>query len=122
MNSSVEQQTSSFDLIKWIVVTTLIVIGVYGNHYFSDQSILYRVIGLLILAGVAWTVAITTVKGRAFWVLLKESNIERRKVIWPTKQETMYTTGIVLLVVFFAGLLMFVLDFVLNWIVSSILG
>lgn len=122
MNSNVEQQTTAFDLVKWVIVTTLVAVGVYGNHYFSDQSILYRVIGLLILAGVAWTVAITTVKGRAFWVLLKESNVERRKVVWPTKQETMYTTGIVLLVVFFAGLLMFVLDFVLNWIVSSILG
>jgi preprotein translocase subunit SecE len=103
-------------------VIALVVVGVYGNHHFSDQSLLYRVIGLLILAGVASVVAFNTAPGRAFLILLKESRVEIRKVIWPTKQETMYTTGIVFLVVFFAGLLMFGLDFVLNWIVSSVLG
>lgn len=122
MNSSVEQQTSAFDFIKWVIVAVLVVVGVYGNHHFSDQPILYRVLGLLILGAVAAVVAFNTAPGRNFWILLKESRVEIRKVIWPTKQETMYTTGIVLLVVFFAGLLMFMLDFVLNWIVSSILG
>lgn len=122
MNTSAEQQSSSFDFIKWVIVVALIVVGVYGNHHFADQSLLYRVVGLLILAGVASVVAFNTAPGRAFLVLLKESRVEIRKVVWPTKQETMYTTGIVFLVVLFAGLLMFGLDFVLNWIVSSVLG
>lgn len=122
MNSSVEQPKSSFDILKWVAVAALVVVGVYGNHHFSDQSILYRVIAELALGAVAVMIAFSTAPGREFWVLLKESRVEIRKVIWPTKQETMYTTGIVLLVVLFAGLLMFFLDLFLNWIASSILG
>jgi preprotein translocase subunit SecE len=122
MNSSVEQPTSSFDVIKWIVVTALVAAGVYGNHYFSDQSLLYRVIGLLALGAVAIVVALNTASGRDFWFLLRESRVEIRKVIWPTRQETLYTTGIVLFVVLVAGLLTFGLDLILNWIISSVLG
>ena len=70
--------------------------AVVGNSYFADQSLLYRVLGILALGAVAGLVALQTAKGAAFWTLVKGSRTEIRKVVWPTRQETVQTTMIVL--------------------------
>ncbi len=111
-----------FDGAKWLLVTALIGVGVYGNYYFSEESLLYRVIGLLVLAGVAAFVALQTGKGQAFWSLLTEARAEIRKVVWPTRQETVQTTLIVVAVVFFMSLLLWGIDSLLGWIISSFIG
>ena len=50
---SADATTSRFDGLKWAVVFALVAVGVVGNSYFSDQSLLYRVLGLLALAAIA---------------------------------------------------------------------
>ena len=92
---SVETTASRFDPLKWIVVFILVAIAVVGNSYYSDQSLLYRVLGILAVAAVAGLVALQTAKGAAFWALVKGSRTEIRKVVWPTRQETVQTTMIV---------------------------
>ena len=44
---SAEQDTGRFDTLKWAVVVALLAAGIVGNSYFSDQSLLYRVLGLI---------------------------------------------------------------------------
>ena len=56
---------SRLDGLKWVVVTLLVAAGVGGNMYFSDESLLYRVIALLVLAVVAGFVAAQTSRGAA---------------------------------------------------------
>ena len=60
----------------------LVACGV-GNSYFSDQSLLYRVLGISLLPLVAGLVALQTAKGAAFWELVKGSRTEIRKVVGP---------------------------------------
>jgi len=113
---------SSLDWLKWLVVVTLVAAGVVGNWYYGDQSLLYRVLALVVLAALAAFVALQTERGRAAWQLMKDARAEIRRVVWPKRPETVQTTGIVLMLVVVFGLILWLLDTVLGWIVSNVIG
>jgi len=122
MSAKAEAKEGRFDALKWLVVVLLVALGVVGNQYFAAEPVLYRVLVLLVLAALASYVAFQTLKGRAFFVLLKEARTEIRKVVWPTRQETTQTTLIVVAVVLVMALLLWGLDTLLGWLVSLIVG
>jgi len=122
MNPKAEVHDPRFDLLKWLVVIALVVAGVVGNQYYSDSSILYRVVALLVIATIDIYVGLQTAQGRSFFVLLKGARIEALKVVWPTRQETMQTTLIVVAVILVMALLLWGLDSLLGWLVSLIAG
>ena len=122
MNVKPEAKDTRFDMLKWLVVAALVVVGVVGNQYFSAEPILYRVLALLVISAVAGLIGLQTSKGQAFWVLAKEARVEIRKVVWPTRQETTQTTLIVVAVVLVMALLLWGLDSLLGWLVSLIVG
>lgn len=122
MNAKAEANESRFDILKWLLVAVVVVVGVVANQYYSAQPLLYRVLGILVLAAVAGFVVLQTVKGRAFFTLAKEARAEIRKVVWPTRQETTQTTMIVVAVVLVMALLLWGLDSLLGWLVSMIVG
>jgi len=122
MIAKAEGKKNPLDTLKWLTVLALIASGVVGNQYFSAESILYRVMGLLALAALALLVALQTAKGRQFFALLKAARGEIRKVVWPTRQETTQTTLIVVAVVLVVALLLWGLDSLLGWLVSFIVG
>jgi preprotein translocase subunit SecE len=119
---SAEASSSRFDNVKWVLIVILVAAGVYGNSYFADQSLLYRVLGLLALGMVAAMIALQTSQGAAFWTLTKESRTEIRKVVWPTRQETLQTTMIVVAFVLVVALILWGLDSLLGWLVSLVIG
>ncbi len=122
MNAKAEAKDSRFDVLKWLVVAALVVIGVFGNQYFSVEPLLYRVLALLVMAVVAAFVALQTSRGQSFFALAKEARAEIRKVVWPSRQETRLTTLIVVAVVLVMALLLWGLDSLLGWLVSLIVG
>jgi preprotein translocase subunit SecE len=122
MNSKVETESNRFDGLKWLLVVVLVAAGVGGNIYFGGQSLLYRVIALLILAIAAIAIALQTAKGAEFWKLAKEARVEIRKVVWPTRQEATQTTLIVFGFVLLMALILWGLDTLVGWAASSILG
>ncbi len=122
MNSKVTSEGSKLDALKWLVVIAIVAVGVVGNSVFSGESLLYRVLALLALALVAGFVAFQTAKGRTFFQLFKEAKNEIRKVVWPTRQETLQTTAIVVVAVLIVGLLLWGLDSLLGWLVSGVIG
>lgn len=113
---------NSLDWLKWLIVIVLVALGIYGNSYFSSESLLYRTIGLLVLASVAGWIGAQTKKGSSFVTLCLEARTEIRKVVWPTRQETTQTTMIVLIVVLLVATLLWVLDWGLTQIISAIIG
>ena len=117
-----EAAVSRLDSLKWVVVLALVAGGIFGNSYYGDQPILYRVLALVALALVAVWIASLTEKGGAFLTLVKGSRTEIRKVVWPTRQETTQTTLIVFVFVIITGLILWGLDSVLGWLASLILG
>ena len=122
MNNNAQEANSPLNIILWMLAAALVVAGIYGNSYFGGESLLYRVLGMLSVAILAAGVALQTSQGKAFWLLLKGARTEIRKVVWPTRQETIQTTLIVSLVVILAGLILWGLDTLLSWLVSLAIG
>ncbi len=122
MNEKVKSTEYKMDTLKWVIVAGLVAAGVYGNSYFAAESMLYRVIGLLILAGIAWSIATQTSKGSAFVTLCMEARTEIRKVVWPTRTETTHTTIIVVIAVIIVAFFLWGLDSFLSWLISLIIG
>ena len=122
MNAKVENDSSSLDMVKWLLVFILVAVGVVGNYYFAAESLLYRVLALLVLAIIAGWISLQTIKGKTFAKFSSEARMEIRKVIWPTKQELMQTTLIVVVFVLFVALILWGVDSLIGWVVSSIIG
>lgn len=114
--------SSSLDWLKWLVVAALLGGGVYGNWYFQDESLLIRVVAMLAGAAVAVFIAIQTERGRNTWNLMKEARSEIRRVVWPSNQETTQTTLVVMVLVLIFALILWGLDSLLSWFVSSVIG
>ncbi len=122
MNSKSEAEGSRLDGVKWLLVVLLVAAGVVGNMYFGGQSLLYRVIALLVLASAAAFIALQTGRGAEFWKLAKEARIEIRKVVWPSRQEATQTTLMVFAFVLLTALILWGLDSLIGWLASRILG
>jgi preprotein translocase subunit SecE len=71
---------------------------------------------------IALGMMLTTEVGRAVWSFVLESKLEVRKVVWPTREETMRTTLLVFAMVFIVGLILWLLDMFLFWGVRLITG
>lgn len=122
MNVKDEAPSFRLDGLKWLVVIVLVAAGVVGNSYYSEISLLYRVLALVGVGFAAVVLAINTAKGFAFWSLVREAQVEIRKVVWPTRQETTQTTLIVVAVVLIMAIILWVLDTLLGWLASQIIG
>lgn len=122
MKHNAEVQESRHDGIKWAAVAILVVLAVVGNSYFAEQALLYRVLGVVVLGLAAAALALTTAKGRSLAELARSSRKEIQRVVWPTRQETIQTTVIVLVAVLLVGLMLWLIDTVLGWAMSGIIG
>jgi len=127
MSSKAEQQTSSFDTVKLILSFVLLLVGIGGFYYFATWkgeavSVLIRVLGLLAFVAIAVGIAATTEKGRNLIAFLKDSRTEVRKMVWPTRAETMQTTLMVMVIVVLLSLFLWLVDMLLGWGVKTLLG
>lgn len=106
------------DLLLWSAVLLLVGVGIVGFHYFEAQSALLRVVVLLLLGGIAAFLASRTVKGQAALTFAQAAHVEVRKVVWPSRKETVQTTLIVVAMVILLALIIWVVDSLLFWIVK----
>ncbi|MEQ9023050.1 MAG: preprotein translocase subunit SecE [Pseudomonadales bacterium] len=119
---SVEAREFHLDWLKWVFVLAILAAVAVANSIYSDQSLLYRVLGGLALGAVAAVIAVQTRQGSAFWNLAKGSRAEVRRVVWPTKVERNRATLMVVLFVFFMSLVLWGLDALFGWLGSMLLG
>ncbi|MWJ28869.1 preprotein translocase subunit SecE [Halomonas sp. ZH2S] len=122
MKHNAEVQQPRHDGLKWAVVATLLVVAVVGNTYFADIALLYRVLGVVVLCAGAGLIALTTTKGRDLVELAVSAKKEIQRVIWPTRAETVQTTVIVLVAVLVVGLMLWLIDTLLGWAMSGVIG
>ena len=114
MATKTESQGSLFDTIKLLLALAVLIAGIVGFYYFEDQSLLYRVLGLLAMVGVAIGVTLMTAKGKGLVVFLGLSRAEVRKMVWPTRAETMQTTLIVFILVVILAIFLWFVDMLLG--------
>ncbi len=103
--------------------TVMLIAGVGAYYWFQDMAITpVRVVGLIVVAIVASLVAAQSDTGGAFFRFLKEADIERRKVVWPTHQETLQTALMVVIVTILISLFLAGIDWLLGAAVRAMVG
>jgi preprotein translocase subunit SecE len=110
------------DRIKLVIALLVLAGGLVAFYIFADQSLLYRVLGLVAVAAVSIAITMTTELGRNSWGFLKDARTEVRKVVWPTRQETSQTTLLILAAVVVVGIFLWLLDMGLLALVQMMTG
>jgi len=121
--SQAEVSHSMGEKLRWWLAIAAVIGGVVANLYFEDE--LATVLRVLILFGgllLGALIAATTTKGKNFFAFVRSSNIERQKIVWPTRNETLQTTLIVIVVVVVIGLFLSLVDFFFSWSVGYFFG
>ncbi len=122
MVTKTEQPSSAIDTFKLMTAVLVLIAGVVGFYYFEEESQLLRVLGMLAVAVVAFLIAATSEPGRRGLGFVKDARVEVRKVVWPTRQETLQTTIAVLFMVILVAIMLWLFDMFLGWSISKILA
>ncbi|MBB1438964.1 preprotein translocase subunit SecE [Shewanella sp. SG41-4] len=122
MTTNTENQSNSLDIVKWGIAALLIATAVIGNQFYADANVVARVAGVIIAFAIAGIIALQTSKGKQAQSFAREAHIEVRKVVWPTRQEALNTTFIVLAATAVMALILWGFDAVLLRVVNLITG
>lgn len=122
MSTNAEAQGSVFDTIKLLLALLILIAGIAGFYYFAEESLLYRVLGLLAMVGVAVGISMMTSKGRGLVGFLASSRTEVRKMVWPSRAETMQTTLMVFILVVILAIFLWFVDMLLGAGVKALLS
>jgi preprotein translocase subunit SecE len=109
------------DATKWFAALALVAAAVAGFYAFADYSLLLRVSALLLAGGLALVILAQTEKGSLAWGVVREARAEVRKVVWPTRKETVQTTAVVIAMVSLVAVILWGLDGVLGFVVRRLL-
>ena len=113
----------SLDIVKLVIAGMLAVGSAIAFYWFSDQWPLWaRVLVVLAGLGAGAAVGLSSAPGIVFQKFLRDAQIEVRKVVWPTRQETWQTTLIVAVAVLLIGILVWIIDMILSWMVRMLMG
>ena len=116
-------KSSALDVILLAISLLVLAGGIAGFYYFETEAItVVRMLGLLATIAVSLLIAGQTEKGRTLFRFFKEADIERRKVVWPSRAETMQTTLLVLVVTVIISIILFLIDTVLGKLVRMLIG
>ena len=116
MTEKVETGASMLDTAKLTAAVAILVGGVAAFYVLGDLPLAARWVIVLAALAMGIFVSLQSTQGRDFWQFVQGSRVELRKVVWPTRQETMQTT----LVVFIAILVMGIFFWILDWILGAV--
>ena len=107
--------------VKLTAAAALVCVGIVGYYWLAQQSIVLRI--LAVFAGIAAgaVVALTSVPGREFVVFTREALVEVRKVVWPTRKETIQTTAAVFAFVVVMAVFLWLSDKTLEWLLYDLI-
>ena len=117
-----EETVEMAEKIKIAVAALIAVGGLAAFYALVDQPTVIRLAALLGAFGAAVVVMWFTAAGRTFLAFARESWEEAKRVVWPTRKETLQTTGVVFLFVFTMAIFLWMVDTGLLWITQKLLG
>lgn len=112
--------SAPYDKLKWLAIAVLLIGGLAANYLYEDVNASLRLIGWIIALGVGLGIAATTLKGKRTVAFGKEARSELRRVVWPTRPETIRTTIMVIVLILIVGLILWGIDSLLLWAVSLV--
>jgi len=109
------------DKLKLVIAAGFLAAGIWAYYWLSDMALVLRILavvaGALAGAAVAWF----TAPGREFAVFASESIVEVKKVVWPTRKETMQTTAAVFAFVVVMAVFLWISDKALEWVLYDLI-
>jgi len=117
-----EVVSNKLDTFKLLLAIAVLIAGIVGFYYYEAESQLYRVLGIVFATAVAVAISSTTTLGQNLIGFGREARMEVRKVVWPTRQETVQTTLMVLVAVIIIGIFLWLVDMVLAQAIQMITG
>ena len=120
-----QQSSKTFNIqskILWVLALGLIFLAVWANSFYSYVGLLYRVIGVILVLSASLAILRYTEFGNQAYVLITQSFVEVRKVVWPNRTETTQTTFIVAAAVIAASLILWGLDSLFSFLMKTIIG
>ncbi len=125
--ASIVKSGSKIDGLIWLVCIVLLVAATLVNRYLpqyvaSASSVWVRIAVITGLVVVALFGLYKTHQGKGFMRLLVDARMELHRITWPTKQDTVKTSWVVMVVVLLMSILLWALDNFFGWIVKLIVG
>ena len=117
MNAKAEQMggNSAADIAKLTLALLILAGGIVAYYWYNEFATWQRLLILLGSFALAGVVGYFTRTGHGLKDFLVESNFELRKVVWPTRQETLQTTIVIMVVVVLLSLILGLIDLFLKW-------
>ena len=110
------------DKIKIVLAFLLVVAGVVGFYMLQESAAVLRVmsvlVGMLLAAGMFWT----TQPGKSLFGFAQDSVAEAKRVVWPSRKETLQTTGVVIAFAVTMALFLWAVDASLMVVVNKLMG
>jgi len=117
-----EVVSNKLDSFKLLLAIAILIAGIVGFYYYEAESQLYRVLGVVFAVIVAIAISATTNIGQGLIGFGREARMEVRKVVWPTRQETVQTTFMVIVAVIIIGIFLWLVDMLLAQAIQLITG
>ena len=120
-----QQSSKTFNIqskVLWVLALGLIFLAVWANSFYSYVGLLYRVIGVILVLSASLAILRYTEFRNQAYVLITQSFVEVRKVVWPNRTETTQTTFIVAAAVIAASLILWGLDSLFSFLMKAIIG
>lgn len=122
MSVNNETISSKRNGVLWTIIALVFVAALVANYYFTSIATPIRIIAWIVIFSGLLGLSALTDQGRTAVRFIGEAKIELRKVFWPTKQETIQTTVIVMAMVLVTALLLWGIDAFMLWIISWLTG
>jgi preprotein translocase subunit SecE len=110
------------DKIKLFVALLLVAAGIAGYYYLQDSAPALRLVSVLVGLLLASGVALTSESGKRFFAFGKDSVAEAKRVVWPTRKETLQTTAVVIAFAITMALFLWAVDASLMLVVNKLMG
>jgi len=122
MDTKVETEPTMVDTAKLVAAVAIALVGFVAYYYFGDASVALRSLGVLVALGIAVFVGLQSAQGQSLWRFVQAARAELRRVVWPTREETIQTTIAVLVFALIMGVFFWLLDLGLLYATSKITG
>jgi len=110
------------DSAKLALAVAALVAGVGGYYWFGDLPTAVRIVMVLAGLGLGATFLFWSAQGQVLWQFVQGSRVELRKMVWPTRQETLQTTLVVFVFVLILGVFFWLVDMLLAWATKYLTG
>ncbi len=107
------------EMVSYAAIAIITIMAFVGTYHFNLST------PIVVLIWISWLVltfvfGYFTAQGKQVFLFAKEAKVELEKVVWPTRQETIQTTSIVMIMVTVTGFILWGIDSGMMWVIGKI--